>query len=140
MPEGKLPVLSGMKRQQNATSNKKGEEELDPQQPRDSEAERRKTGDSKGSQSLAVGDVFNKNIKPASPGTFTRSRQRRRPSLLFLLSVYGTRPASGESLPPEAEVHVRDKQEGPRGKCLWRSPNYQQPWQAPHSQQKPACL
>lgn len=41
-----------------------------------------------GSQSLAVGEVFNKNIlKPASLSTFTQSRQRREPSLLFLLAM-----------------------------------------------------
>lgn len=119
-----------------------GEEELDPRQPRDrgSREEENCDSDSKGSQSLAVGYVFNNILKPASLGTFTQSRQRRQPSLLFLLSGYGTRPTLGESLPPEAEVHVRDKQKGPRGKSLRPSPNYQQPWRATHSQQKPACL
>lgn len=94
-------------------------EELDPWQPRDSGSreEENYDSDSKGSQLLAVGDVFN-ILETASLGTFTQSRQRRQPSLLFPLSGYGTRPASGESLPPEAEVQVRDKQKGPKGKSL----------------------
>lgn len=72
--------------------------------------------DSEGVSPWLQAMFFNNVPKPVSPspGTFTQSRQSRGPSLIFLLSGDGTSPASGQPLPPEAELPVRDKQEGPR--------------------------
>ena len=128
-----------MRRQQNQTPNKprggrggggagrrggegRGEElELDPSMAAKRQWKQRDGKslicDSEGSQSLAAGDVFNKNVlKPVSlsPRTFTQSRQRWGPSLVFLLSGDGTHPASGQLLPPEAELPVSLPQGGPR--------------------------
>lgn len=43
------------------------------------------------------------------------------PGLRSVPSGEGTGPTSGEPLPPETEYHARDKQEGPRRKCLPQS-------------------
>lgn len=50
------------------------------------------------------------------------------PGLRFVPPGEGTGPALGEPLPPDTEYRARDKQEGPRRKCLPQSAKQQRPW------------
>lgn len=96
-PQGKLSVLSSMKRWRNQTSNKlRGgggggpEARLTEQEGREGKL---LIGDSERGQSLAAGDGFSKNVlTPANLSTFIQSR-RRGPSLVFVLPCLATAPA-----------------------------------------------
>lgn len=118
VPQGKLLVLSSMKRWQNQTSNElRGggggpEARLTEQGDREGKL---LICDSERGQSLAAGDVFSKNVlTPANLSTFIKAGDGGQVSYLSCPVWRQHQPSIREPLPPEPLYHMRDKQEEPR--------------------------